>query len=47
MKVLATILVLLTSLAGFVLSYEFAYKNIAKFLSGSGEQAQIASVQSR
>ncbi|MFZ2958360.1 MAG: hypothetical protein WA705_15845 [Candidatus Ozemobacteraceae bacterium] len=47
MKVLATILVLLMSLAGFICSYDFAYKKIAKFLRGDTEQAQIASLQHR
>ena len=47
MKVLATILVLLVSVVGFVFSYEIAYKNILKVMNGSGERTQIASTQTR
>lgn len=47
MRVLATILVLLTSIAGFICSYEFAYRKIAMFLRTGGDRAHIASVQNR
>ena len=47
MRVLATILVLLTSIAGFICSYEFAYRKIAMFLRSDKDRTQIASVQNR
>ena len=47
MRVLATILVLLTSILGFICSYEFAYRKIAMFLRAEGDRTRIASVQNR
>jgi len=40
MKVLATILVIITSLVGFIFSYEFAYKKVVKIMQSPTEQVE-------
>lgn len=47
MKVWATILVLVTSVIGFVFSYDLAYKKIVKLMRVSGERTEIASAQTK
>jgi len=47
MKVWATILVLVTSVVGFVFSYDLAYKKIVTLMRVSGEQTTVASNQTR
>lgn len=47
MKVLATILVVLTSVAGFVLSYEFAYKKIVNMMHSNSQQVEAPLNQTR
>lgn len=40
MRVLATILVLITSVVGFVFSYEMAYRNVVRLMNVPASQAQ-------
>jgi len=40
MKILATILVLLSTVLGFVFSYGYAYKEVSKMLYTPSEQTQ-------
>ena len=47
MKVLATILVVLTSVAGFVLSYEFAYKKIVNMMHANDQRTEAPFNQTR
>ena len=47
MKVLATILVVLTSVAGFVLSYEFAYKKIVNIMHSNNQRTEAPLNQAR
>ncbi|MBF0408487.1 MAG: hypothetical protein HQM10_14140 [Candidatus Riflebacteria bacterium] len=41
MKVLATILVLMTSIFGFICSYDFAYKKIASILKSDQPKSEM------
>ncbi len=40
MRVLATILVLITSVVGFIFSYEMAYQNVVRLMNAPAGQAQ-------
>ena len=47
MRVLATIFVVLTSVLGFLFSYEVAYQKITRMLNNTESKPQIASTQMR
>lgn len=40
MRVLATILVLVTSVVGFIFSYDMAYRNVVRLMNAPAGQSQ-------